>query len=171
MVRLMVLAVAVIAVPAQAEVLSATPGGFALESKMTVPVPPAEAYAALGRIGRWWQSDHTYSGDAANMRLEQRVGGCFCETIPEGGGEIEHGRVIYARPGQTLRVQGGLGPLQSEGVLGTLTWQLRAVDGGTEISQTYVAGGYMRGGFEAAAPLVDRVMAAQLEGLQRLLAR
>lgn len=171
MVRALVMAAAALASPAAAEVLSATSSGFALEAKATVPVSPAEAYAALGRIGRWWQSDHTYSGDAANMRLEARLGGCFCESIPEGGGEIEHGRVIYAQPGRTLRVQGGLGPLQSEGVLGSLTWQLRAVEGGTEITQTYVAGGYMRGGFEAAAPLVDQVMAAQLEGLRRHLAR
>ena len=160
-----------LAAPAAAEVLSSTPAGFAVEARVVVPVAPSEAYAALGRIGRWWNSEHTYSGDAANMRLEPRVGGCFCEAIPADGGEIEHGRVIYARPGQTLRVQGGLGPLQSEGVLGTLTWQLRAVDSGTEISQTYVAGGYMRGGFEAAAPLVDQVMAAQLEGLRRHLTR
>lgn len=171
MVRFLVMAVAAMAAPSQAEVLSATSGGFAVEAKATVPVPPTEAYAALGRIGRWWNSGHTYSGDAANMRLELRVDGCFCEAIPDGAGEIEHGRVIYVRPGQTLRVQGGLGPLQSEGVLGTLTWQLRAVEGGTEITQTYVVGGYMRGGFEAAAPLVDQVMTAQLEGLRRHLAR
>ena len=171
MVRFVLMAAIAMAAPAQAEVISATSAGFAVEAKAVVAVPPAEVYAALGRIGRWWESSHTYSGNAANMRLEPRIGGCFCETIPADGGEIEHGRVIYARPGQTLRVQGGLGPLQSEGVLGTLTWQLRAVDGGTEITQTYVAGGYMRGGFEAAAPLVDQVMATQFEGLRRHLAR
>ncbi len=44
------------------------------------------------------------------------MGGCFCELIPDGAGEIEHMRVIYTRPGVTLRLQGGLGPLQEVGV-------------------------------------------------------
>ena len=151
--------------PAMAEVRGSSAAGFALESRATVAASPAEAYAALGRIGRWWSSEHTYSGEAANMTLALRVDGCFCETIPADGGAIEHGRVIYARPGQTLRLQGALGPLQSEAVQGALTWSLRAVDGGTEVTQTYVVGGYMRGGLEAVAPLVDRVMTEQLNRL------
>lgn len=161
----------VAATPATAEVRGSGPAGFALEARATVPVSPAEAYAALARIGRWWDSAHTYSGDAANMTLEPRAGACFCEAIPADGGSIEHGRVIYARPGQALRVQAALGPLQSEAVLGTLTWSLRAVDGGTEITQAYVVGGYMRGGFEAVAPLVDQVMATQLRRLAEHLRR
>ena len=160
-----------IAAPAVAEVRASGPSGFAIESRATVPVPPAQAYAALARVGRWWDSQHTYSGDAANLTLEPRVGGCFCERIPADGGSIEHGRIVYARPGQTLRFQGGLGPLQAEGVIGTLTWSLRAVEGGTEITQTYVVGGYMRGGFEPVAPLVDRVMSIQLNRLAEHLRR
>lgn len=151
--------------PAMAEVRASGAAGFALESRATVAASPAEAYAALGRIGRWWSSEHTYSGEAANMTLELRVGACFCETIPADHGVIEHGRVIYARPGQTLRLQAALGPLQSEAVQGTLTWSLRAVDGGTEVTQTYIVGGYMRGGLEAVAPLVDQVMAEQVRRL------
>jgi len=161
------LATAAIAAPAAAEVRSATPTGFALEAKATVPVPPAEAYAALGRIGAWWDSQHTYSGDARNMSLEPRAGGCFCERIPADGGTIEHGRIVYARPGETLRYRGGLGPLQSEAAVGTLTWSLRPVAGGTEITQTYVVGGYVRMGFEPLAPLVDGVMTEALERLRR----
>ena len=61
-------------------------------------------------------------------------------------------------------LQAALGPLQSEAVVGTLTWSLRAVEGGTEIVQTYVVGGYMRGGLEPVAPLVDQVMSDQLAG-------
>lgn len=152
--------------PAAAEVRSATPAGFAVESKVTVPVPPAEAYAALGRIGSWWNSAHSFSGNAANMRLELRVDGCFCERLPDGNGELQHGRVIYAQPGQMLRYSGGLGPLQGEASIGTLTWQLRAVEGGTEITQTYVVGGYVRQGFEALAPVVDSVMTEALGRLR-----
>ncbi len=160
------------AAPAAAEVKSASATGFETETRARVPVSPAEAYTALARIGHWWQSAHTYSGDATNMTLELRAGGCFCETIPADGGTIEHGRVIYARPGQQLRVSGALGPLQAEAVTGTLTWTLGPADGGTEIVMTYVVGGYVRGaGAEPLAPLVDQVLAAQLEGLRAHLSR
>lgn len=160
---------AVAASPATAEVKSATPAGFEVEAKAVVSVASAEAYAALTRIGAWWNSAHTYSGDAANMTLDPKVGGCFCEAIPKGKGAIEHGRVIYAQPGETLRLQGGLGPLQAEAALGVLTWTLKPAEGGTEITQTYIVGGYMRSGGEALAPIVDRVLAEQLQGLQTYL--
>ena len=158
------------AAPAAAEVRSSGPGGFEVEAKVVVPAAPAAAYAMLGRIGEWWNKDHTYSGSSANLSLKAKVGGCFCERIPPNGA-IEHMRVVYARPGTILRLQGGLGPLQAEGVAATLTWTLKAVPGGTEIVQTYVVGGYVRGGAEKLAPIVDKVMAEQLSGLQRRLGR
>ncbi|MEA1015830.1 SRPBCC family protein [Sphingosinicella sp. LY1275] len=167
--KLVLFAGALVASPAAAEVKSATPAGFEVESRATVPVPPAEAYAALGRIGEWWNPAHTYSGKAANLRLDLKVGGCFCETT-DGGGAIEHLRVIYAQPGAVLRLQGGLGPLQAEGVAGALTLTLKPVAGGTEIVQSYVVGGYVRGGAEALAPLVDKVMGEQLERYRSRLA-
>lgn len=160
------------ATPAAAEVKSATPAGFELESRVTVPVPPTRAYAALAQVGSWWADSHTYSGEAANMIMELRAGACFCEAIPADGGSIEHGRVIYARPGQQLRVSGALGPLQAEAAVGTLTWTFRPSGNGTEIVMTYVVGGYIRGpGAQGVAPLVDRVMTEQLEGLRTYLSR
>ena len=58
------------------------------------------------------------------MRLEEelKAGGCLCEKIPAEGGSVEHLRIVFARPGRLLRAQGGLGPLQGEAVVGTLTW-------------------------------------------------
>ena len=150
---------------ANADVKSASPAGFEIESKAMVSMPPTEAYAKLGRIGDWWSSAHTYSGKASNLSLELRAGGCFCETIPEGGGTIEHGRIIYAQPGTALRLQGALGPLQQEAAIGTLTWSLKPVAGGTEITQTYVVGGHVRGGADKFAAIVDQVMAEQLRRL------
>ena len=169
--RRFVLLVSLAAVPAAAEVKSSTPDGFEVEAKATVSATPAETYAMFASPGEWWEDEHTYSGDSANMRLKLKAGGCFCERIPEDGGTIEHGRVIYARPAQQLRIQGGLGPLQAEAAIGTLTWTLKAVEGGTEITQTYVVGGYVRGGAERFAPIVDRVLATQLAGLKRRLAK
>ena len=159
-----------VAAPAAGEVKSSGPAGFEVEARAVVPAAPAAAYAMLGRIGEWWNKDHTYSGSSANLSLRAKVGGCFCERIPPDGA-IEHMRVVYAQPARILRLQGGLGPLQAEGAAGTLTWTLKAVPGGTEIVQTYVVGGYVRGGAEKLAPIIDKVMAEQLAGLQRRLAR
>lgn len=168
-----VCAASLLAAPAlaAAEVKSSSPAGFEVESKATVAAAPAEVYARLGRVGDWWSSAHTYSGKAANMSLALKAGGCFCEVMPEGGGTIEHGRVIYAMPGATLRLQGGLGPLQQEAAVGTLTWSLKAVPGGTEVTQSYVVGGYVRGGADKFAPIVDQVLAEQLAGLRKSLAK
>lgn len=168
---LIILSLVVAFAPAGAEVKSSGPAGFELESVTTVPVSPAEAYAALGRVGEWWSSDHTYSGDAANMTLAPEAGGCFCEAIPADGGSVEHGRVVLAWPGRTLRLQAALGPLQQEAVQAVLTWSLVEEDGGTRITQNYVVGGPVRGGSEALAPLVDQVMTLQLERLRVRLSR
>lgn len=169
--RYSLMILAVLAAPAAAGVKSVSPSHFEVESKAVVAAAPAEVYAMLGRPDEWWSSQHSYSGDAANMSLELKGGGCFCEVMPEGGGTIEHMRIVYARPGAALRAQGGLGPLQAEAVAATLTWSLKAVEGGTEVTQTYLVSGHVRSGMEALAPLVDRVLAEQLSGLQKRLAR
>jgi uncharacterized protein YndB with AHSA1/START domain len=161
------LAIAVlVAVPALAEVKSSSDAGFEVARSITVSATPAEVYAALGRVGQWWSSAHSYSGDARNLTMPLRVGACFCEAVPKGGGMVEHGRVIYLQPGQTLRLSAALGPLQAEGAVGTLTWSLKAVPGGTEIAQSYVVGGYVRGGAGRFAAAVDGVMNEQLSRLQ-----
>jgi uncharacterized protein YndB with AHSA1/START domain len=166
-----VLALAALAPTARAEVKSISPGHFEVESKAVVAAPPVKVYEMLGRIGEWWNKDHSYSGDAANMSLELEAGGCFCEKVPKDGATIEHMRIVYAQPGTMLRAQGGLGPLQAEAVSGTLTWSMRAVPGGTEITQNYIVSGHVRGGMAALAAPVDGVMAEQLSGLQKRLAR
>jgi uncharacterized protein YndB with AHSA1/START domain len=161
---------ALLAVPAHAEVVSATPQGFEVKAQATVAAPPEAVWAMLGRIDRWWSPGHTYSGKGANLRLKPEVGGCFCEAL-DGGGRVEHLRVVYAAPGKMLRLQGGLGPLQGEGAAGSLTWTLKAVPAGTEITQTYVVGGYIRMGAEKLAPLVDGVMKEQLGRLAAALGK
>jgi hypothetical protein len=142
--------------------------GFALENKRTVRSPPRETFAALGRVSEWWNKSHTYSGDSRNLTLGLKAGDCFCETLPDGG-TVEHMRVVHSRPGQMLRLHGGLGPLQAEAAAGTLTFALKPVPGGTEITQSYVVGGYIKVGPEKLAPAVDKVLAEQLDGLVRLL--
>jgi uncharacterized protein YndB with AHSA1/START domain len=156
--------------PAAAAVKSSGPDGFVVEMTATAKAPPGEVYAMLGRPAEWWNPAHSYSGKAANLSLDLRAGGCFCERLTEGGG-VEHMRVVLAWPGQMLRLQGGLGPLQGEAVAGSLTWALKAVPGGTEIVQTYRVAGQVEDGADKLAPIVDKVLAEQLNRLQARLSR
>ena len=97
--------------------------------------------------------------------MELHAGGCFCERLKDGG-SAQHLQVVYAAPGQGLRLRGALGPLQTEGVDGTLSWTLKPVEGGTSLTQSYVVGGYIRSGMEQWAPRVDRVLDEQLQRLK-----
>lgn len=151
--------------PAAAEVKSATEQGFEVGSVTTIAAPPTKVYAALVDIGSWWNPDHSFSGDAKNMTIDSRPGGCFCEKLPDGGG-VEHMRVAYVQPGQVLRLRGGLGPLQGEGVEGALTWTLKPAGAGTAIEMSYVVGGYVRMGAAKLAPLVDMVLGEQMARLK-----
>ena len=155
-------ALVALAVPAQAEVAASSDAGFASHNEVLVAAEPEAAWEALVRPGSWWNSEHTYSGDADNMRIEPTAGGCFCEVVPASRGEIEHMRVIYVVPGSTLRMSGGLGPLQSEAVTGVLTVTLRPEGEMTRISFDYVVGGYMRSPMAQIAPIVDQVVGEQL---------
>jgi len=150
---------------AQAEVVSTAEGRLLLRNVAVISAPPSGVYQKLGDIGRWWESSHTYSGKASNMTIRLEPGACFCEALPGGG--VKHGEVVLAIPGKTLRILGALGPLQDLGAAAALTFQLKALpNGDTEVTQTYQVGG-----LDAAtlknAPIFDRVVGAQLEGLKR----
>jgi uncharacterized protein YndB with AHSA1/START domain len=140
-------------------------GGFVITEEVTVAAPPRRVYDVLVQIGSWWDPAHTYSGDARNMSIDPRPGGCFCERWGDGAA-IEHGRVIYVVPGQTIRWSGALGPLQEFGVTGTMTWALTAASNGTTLKMMYAASGYMPGGLDALAPVVKRVLAEQVARLK-----
>lgn len=164
-------AVAMLAISgaASAEVKSATDSGFAIGHAVTVTATPAAAYDAITRPARWWNKDHSWSGDAANMTIDARAGGCFCEALPAEKGNAEHARVIFARPGKMLRLSGALGPLQGEAVTGTLTFTLSPAGAGTKITVDYVVGGYIRSGLRNFAGPVDGVIGGQTRRLAALL--
>ena len=144
-----------------------TLNGFLVKFEVTVNAPAAKVYEALvGQVGSWWDSEHTYSGDARNLSIDARPGGCFCEKLPSGGG-IEHARVIYVAPREVLRLSGALGPLQASGVAGTLTWKLTSGTDNTRLQLSYSVGGFIDGGFEKMAPLVENVLRQQLDRLKQ----
>lgn len=165
------------ATPLAAEVIDEKPTGFVSRHEAIVSASPKEVWLALIAPADWWQSEHTWSGEATNLTLTPQAGGCFCETIPEVDtperftlqGSVEHMRVIQAYPEQALRMQGALGPLQSEPVTGILTVAISATEDGTRIVWEYNVGGPMRYEVPVIAKAVDGVMGAQVNALaQRL---
>ena len=153
------------AAAARADVVTADNAGFQIKNTLTIAAPPAKVYAALLRIGQWWNPEHTWSGKSANLRLSAKAGGCFCEKL-EDGGSVQHMEVVYAAPGKELRLSGGLGPLQTEAATGILSISLNAKDDGTELVQTYTVGGWTKGGWTAWAPDVDAVLLDQMTRLK-----
>jgi uncharacterized protein YndB with AHSA1/START domain len=157
-----------IASPAAAEVANSSPSGFLLRAETELTAAPAAVWRDLTRIERWWGPEHTYSGDAGNLRLAPRAGGCWCERWE--GGSIEHARVVLAMESdgvRTLRLAGGLGPLQELGASGVLTFTVAPHAGGTKLTMTYRVAGETGLGLDRIAPLVDGVMMEQFGRLAR----
>ena len=154
---------------AAAKVVDSSPSGFTLENSAVVAADPDEAWKALvGDVGRWWPADHTWWGDAGRLSIDARAGGCFCER--DGDKQARHLEVVFVDPGRTLRMAGGLGPLQGMGLHGALEFRLAPVDGGgTRITLWYRAGGYSPDDLSGFAAVVDRVQAQQLDGLVQFL--
>ena len=166
--RVLLLGLVSISISTSAEVVDVATSGFLARNEVIINAPPETVYTALLQVGSWWDPEHTYSGDAKNMSIVAKAGGCFCEVMKDGG-SIQHLEVIYLQPGVTLRMAGGLGPLQQDGVAGSLTWDMVADAAGTKLTQTYSVGGYRQGGFVEIAPLVDQVLNTQVQRLQRFI--
>lgn len=150
--------------PAAAKVLDAAPQGFTIENVEVVPGAPMAAWRALvDKVGLWWPDAHTWFGKAANLSIQAKAGGCFCEI--EGERQVEHMRVAFVDPGRMLRMLGGLGPLQGMGLHGALDWTFEPVPEGTRITLRYRVGGYATEDLPKFAAVVDKVQAQQLGGL------
>jgi uncharacterized protein YndB with AHSA1/START domain len=150
----------------RAEVLDSGPGGFTTRNVVTIAASPDVVYRQLTtKVGQWWNPEHTYSGESQNLSIDAWAGGCFCEKLSVQG-SVRHMAVVFASPGKTLRMTGGLGPLQAMAVTGSLTIQLTAVDKATKVEMTYTVGGYRPGGLQDLAPVVDGVLKEQVERLK-----
>ena len=163
------------AAPAQAEITGGGADSFVSRHEVVVKASPKEVWLALIAPAGWWVSEHTWSGEAANLTLTPQAGGCFCEKIPEVDepgrftleGSVEHMRVIQAYPERALRMQGALGPLQSEPVTGILTIAISEVEQGTRIVWEYNVGGAMRYELPVIARAVDGVLGLQINALAK----
>ena len=168
-------AVLAISAPAAAEVKNATETGFNVVHFAAVSAEPDIIWKRLIAPKTYWSKTHSWSGSSDGFYIDAQAGGCFCELFQEKGadgktittGSVEHMRVIFAQPGKVLRMQGALGPLQSEAILGTLTVAMEPLkDGkGTKLSFSYVVGGHMRYKVADIAPAVDKVLGEQFKSL------
>ena len=146
---------------AAAEVVASGEHGFEIRQSAIVPLPPQEAMTAFANVGAWWDGEHTYSGSASNMSMALQPGGCFCERLPNGGG-IEHLRVTYVDPGKRVVLTGSLGPLLYEATAGVMDVEFQPVGNGSRVTLNYKVAGFANGGAARLAPLVDKVLGAQV---------
>ena len=161
--------------PAFADVKAASDTGFNIIHIATVQATPDEIWTRLLAPKDYWNKSHSWSGSTAGFYIDAQANGCFCELFQETDangkvktvGSVEHMRVIFAQPGKVLRMQGALGPLQSEAVIGTLTVAMEPAkqDGATRVSFSYVVGGYMRYKVAEIAPAVDKVLGEQFKNM------
>jgi Polyketide cyclase / dehydrase and lipid transport len=151
---------------AAADVVSVGANGFEIRETAHTAASSDKVYAALLLPAHWWSSDHTFSGSAANLVLDAHAGGCWCETLP-GGGSVEHLRVVFVSPGKTLRLRGALGPFQGLAVDGVMTWSVKSVADGTDVTFTYSIGGYAKDGFDELSKMTDRVLGEQMERFKK----
>ncbi len=155
---------------AYSEVTAAGENGFSVHHTVPLDVSPADAYRAItDEVGNWWIADHTWSGDSANLSIDARAGGCFCETLADGG-SMQHMQVTWAQPDKELRMTGGLGPLQMMGVHGGMQWLLEPAENGSVLEYHYTVTGFSPDGLTGLAPIVDAVQGQQLEALRAYLA-
>lgn len=163
---------ALTAAPAAAKVIDQSDIGFTVAHTAHVAATPDDVWAMLRLPDKWWSKEHSWSGDAANFWLDSQAGGCFCEKLPGAGGamgSVQHARILFAKPGEMMRLSGAFGPLQGEAVTGTLTIQIKKTATGSAIRFDYVVGGYMRFKVADVAPAVDKVLGEQLAGLAKAL--
>ena len=167
-----------LAFPAQAEVTNTAANGFTVKHQQEINAPAAEVWQNLIAPARWWNGDHSWSGNAENLYLVAQAGGCFCEllktksddNIKSSNGSVRHMRVLFVQNGKAIRMSGALGPLQGEAVVGTLTIELKDLGETTAARFTYKVGGYMEFPIDEIGPAVDAMIGEQLTRLAALFA-
>ncbi len=156
-----------LAAPAHAATSEVSPSGFIATFREELQTSPDTVWKAILQLPRWWSSEHTWSGQAANMSLEPTAGGCWCERWGEGH-SVQHGQVIMVRPGNALRLNASLGPLQDLAINGVLTIATSAIDGKTFLRLTYRVSGNPSAALDKLAPAVDQVLGVQFQRLKAL---
>jgi uncharacterized protein YndB with AHSA1/START domain len=153
----------------RADVADSAANGFTVKLDVAIQAPPQDVYRRLvHNIADWWDSAHTFSGDAHNLSIDDKPMGCFCEKLPSGGG-ARHMEVVYADPGKKLVLIGALGPMQPMAATGSMTIQLTSAGEGTKVAVVYALTGYLPTGMNSLAVPVDAVLTQQFTRLKSLI--
>ena len=154
----------------RAEVIDLMPGGFVVSHSAEVSAGAEAVWQMMMyRVEDWWHPDHSWSADAANLYIDAKLGGCFCERLPSSGGAVEHLRIVSIEPPRRVRLDGALGPLADMPVHGRMSWSIEATGtDGSRLTFAYRVHGALPGGFEALAPAVDGVIGQQHQRLRAL---
>lgn len=150
---------------ARADVTVAGPGGFSVTENFHTNAAPMKVWSVLVTPSRWWDGEHSWSGNAANLSLDAKAGGCWCETLP-GGGSAQHMTVEFVEPGKTLRMRGALGPLGALAVTGIMGIAITPEGAGSVVTLSYQVGGFTPVNLQPLAPDVDAVLALQMTRLK-----
>jgi uncharacterized protein YndB with AHSA1/START domain len=152
-----------------AAVADSAANGFTIKLSLQIQASPDDVYRkVVHNVGDWWSPAHTFSQDAHNLSIEEKPMGCFCEKLP-GGGAVRHLEVVNFAPGKTLVMTGGLGPMQTLAVAGTLTLAFTPAQGGTKLDITYAVGGYLSAGLNTWAAPADGMLTEQFTRLKNLM--
>lgn len=148
----------VVSTQTQAAVTSQSTSGFAVAYEADVTVTPQGAYDAFVQAGSWWNAAaHSYSGDGKNISIDVKPGGCWCETLKDGG-FVRHMTVEQADPGSRLVFSGGLGPLAYMGATGHMIVTIKPKGTGAHVKLTYAVGGHDPKKFKDLPKAVDGVL-------------
>lgn len=151
---------------ANAEIVESGAGGFTVRTTLQVKAAPDDVFRKfMHDIGDWWNSQHTFSGDAHNLRIEDRPGGCLCEKLPNNG-FTRHLELITLVPGKRVVFSGAMGPLQTLSATGTLQYVFTPSEGGTKLDVIYAVAGYLEKGMNSWAIPVDMMIGEQVTRLK-----
>lgn len=154
--------------PAAADVVDVAANGFEIRQQVRIAASPEKVWDTLIVPARWWSGDHSFSGSSANITIDPRVGGCWCETLPNGGG-VQHMEITHIAPPKSVVFHGALGPFYNLAADGALSFTLVANGSETDVTVVFRAGGYVKEGFQKWASAVDGVFAQQVGNLKKSL--
>ena len=149
--------------PANAEIVAASADHFHIRLQAESTTTPEPLWQKLTQPATWWNSAHTYSGDAQNLSLDPIAGGMWIETWPQGS--VWHGTVLQAQPPTTLRLNAPFGPLQGLGINVVWTISFEPLEAGTRVHFDILANGTSASGLDTLAAPVEGVFAEALDQL------
>lgn len=150
---------------ASADVIASAPDHYTLKQEAVSKLSPEALWDRLITPSVWWH--HSYSGNSDNFTLDVRAGGLWLEKWDDakGRGEVEHGRILYVKHGEQMRLDAPFGPLQEMAVTVIWTITVEPHEEGSKVIFDEVASGSSLSGLDKIAPGVDYV---KTEGIMRL---